>query len=191
MLSLEIPLILLTFYFIRKFKRLLKTQTTTTHRSNPGSYSVATKHLIEQEDRYMVLKKMQSNLVFYALLANFALHLIEIVLFYAFDHQEICDAENDIQTTNGLQLGLLWLENVVELFPHFIIPFIFWYLPAKINTSYQTMFVLLKSCRSRTPPLRFRGSPRDKQGPGTSCPSSRWAITRNPNSTRTSTLRKK
>ena len=77
MLSLEVLLIAMTFNYISKFKSLLKSQ------SDIGKTELSniTKHLIEQEDHYIVQKKQQANLVIVALLANFILHLGELLLY--------------------------------------------------------------------------------------------------------------
>jgi hypothetical protein len=46
-----------------------------------------TKHLVEQEDRYIVLKQQQANLVQAVQIINFVMHVVELVLFYAIDQQ--------------------------------------------------------------------------------------------------------
>ena len=52
-----------------------------------------------------------------------------------------------MEVKTALHLVILWLQNIAELFPHLVIPFIFWYLPAKNNSSYKTIFVLLPLSR--------------------------------------------
>jgi uncharacterized membrane protein YcgQ (UPF0703/DUF1980 family) len=78
---LEVPLVFITFHYIRKFKKLLRASSV--RRTEGITNTVMTKHLLEQEDRYIILKKKQSNYVFAALVLNFLLHVIEIVMFYA------------------------------------------------------------------------------------------------------------
>lgn len=84
-LGLEIPLIILTIYFSRKFKKLLNLQSSDHRTDYNPSPTVLTKHLIEQEDKYITLKKLQANLTIFALLVNFTLHLLEMILYFGID----------------------------------------------------------------------------------------------------------
>lgn len=86
MVVIELPIIVLTLFFSHKFKAML------TKASNIGVSAIeqnptfVTKHLLEAEDRYIVLKKRQANLALLALLVSFFLHLLNIILYWGVDH---------------------------------------------------------------------------------------------------------
>ena len=93
LLAIELPIIIGTLYYVRKFKQLLNNQTS---KYENIDHTVMTKHLVEQEDRYIVLKQQQANLVQAVQIINFVMHVVELVLFYAIDQQQICNANDEI-----------------------------------------------------------------------------------------------
>jgi hypothetical protein len=90
---------------------------------------------------------MQINSVVFAFVFSILLHLAEIIIYESIDDTLICDVKtNRLKVTNNLELALLCVENASELFPHFIIPFIFWYMPAKISNQQKTLYVVIDLC---------------------------------------------
>lgn len=84
MIFLEIPIVVLTCYYGRKFKHIL-THQSQSHHTAGESPTFVTKHLLEQEDRYVLLKKLQANLAMIALIVSLCLHIVDIVLYYGVD----------------------------------------------------------------------------------------------------------
>lgn len=84
LISIELPIIIVTFYYVKKFKSLLNNQSS---KYGDVDRTFMTKHLIEQEDRYVVLKQQQASLVQGAQVINFIMHLVELLLFYTVDKQ--------------------------------------------------------------------------------------------------------
>jgi hypothetical protein len=142
---LEIPLLLTTYIYSSKSKEILTT-VSSLHPSRQES--LTTNHLLDQEDQFVKLKIVQLNLVRYAFIVTFVLHTIELACYYVGDEEIICvTGSSGIQVTNSLELYILSVENVSELFPHFIIPFIFWFIPAKMNRTAKTLYVRVAACR--------------------------------------------
>lgn len=97
---------------------------------------------MNDEDQIIKVKVLQLKLVKFAFIFTIVLHIIELCCYYIADQQIICSTEsNRIRVTNSMELYILTVENISELFPHFIIPFIFWYVPSKIFKSNLTIFV--------------------------------------------------
>lgn len=87
-------------------------------------------------------------MVRYAFVVSFVLHAIELFCYFYGNEEIICSKDtNRITVTSALELYILIVQNISEMFPHFIIPFIFWHLPARLNNRSDTVYVLL---------LRFR-----------------------------------
>ena len=85
-----------------------------------------------------------------ALVVSFVFHLVNIILYWGVDDQGICDGkpprpenDNQLYIGNSTELAIRWVQNIAELFPHIMIPFIFWYLPTRISRQSSTIYVLM------------------------------------------------
>ena len=82
-------------------------------------------------------------LVKVAFLVSLGLHAVEMGCYYLGGDNIICHQNTNIISVNGpFELFIMCVENLSELFPHFIIPFIFWYFPYKsASVSNNTIYV--------------------------------------------------
>jgi hypothetical protein len=104
--------------------------------------------LLNEEDQYKRIKLLQLKLVRFAFVVTFVLHAIELFCYFYGNEQIICSNDtNRITVTSDLELYILIVQNISEMFPHFIVPFIFWYLPARLTNRSVTVYVLSCPCR--------------------------------------------
>jgi hypothetical protein len=188
MIFVEIPIVVLTCYYGKQFKNIL-TQQSKSHHTLGESPTFVTKHLLEQEDRYVTLKKLQANLAIIVQIVSFCLHIVDIVLYYGGDGQKLCNENDELNIKDGIALAIRWIQNVAELFPHFMIPLIFWYLPAKMATQYSTLYVLIRQHRYLSIARTVLNSTVIELRTRRNSQNFRWETTKNHNSSKVCTMK--
>ena len=99
--------------------------------------------LMESQFVFLRKKRGQLILVKVAFLVSLGLHVVEMACYYLSEENIMCHEDSNLIRISGpMEFFIMCIESLSELFPHFIIPFIFWYFPYKAaNVSNRTFYV--------------------------------------------------
>ena len=127
LMVLELPLLLLIYKYGSQAENIGRENLTRSEGVTP---------LAESQFVFFRKKRRQLILVKVAFLVSLGLHAVEMACYYLSEDNIMCHEDSNLISVSGpMELFILCIESLSELFPHFIIPFIFWYFPYKAATA--------------------------------------------------------
>lgn len=102
-------------------------------------------HLFKDEDSYIKLKILQTNLFQVTFTISILLHIAELIVYAFMENSSLCfQGTNKIEVRNGVELSIMSIKNMSEIVPHLMILLIFWIIPEKANRQAPTdLYVLI------------------------------------------------
>jgi hypothetical protein len=87
-------------------------------------------HLFKDEDSYIKLKILQTNLFQVTFTISVLLHVAELLAYAFMENSSLCIADtNLIEVRDSIELSIMSIKNVSEIVPHLMILLIFWIIP--------------------------------------------------------------
>ena len=142
LLIFEVPFYIVTLVYCARTKREIKKLS---EKGANGRGVQSTMHLFKDEDSYIKLKILQTNLFQITFTISILLHIAELIVYAFMENSSLCiEGTNEIEVRNGVELSIMSIKNMSEIVPHLMILLIFWIIPEKANRQAPTdLYVIL------------------------------------------------
>lgn len=130
----EIPIYIVTFIFIFKTKRRIGELERQKGDNESGE-------LLGHEDAYITIKYQQANLAIASFTLSIIIHILTVILFHI---DQFSCTDNSYVCKKPIEVVLLSLFDLGTLLPHLIMPFIFYFIPARYHSGDDVVLVLLE-----------------------------------------------
>ena len=163
-IALELVLMGVNFRYSRLFRQMIQESA---YQAN-ASPSMA-EHFLDEEHKAHKIRIRQILLIRMTFLVSVGLNLAKIGCILGASHPLQCGEDNRFGVDQPIDVAILSLENISQIFPHFMIPLILWYIPANTRQVADTTLYVAHSAASsrhtRTAPRLTPRTSRDASTP--------------------------